>query len=90
MVNLPHSKYSWQIKIASEAPDANRVSQAIIIFYQRWYHTFGDKKGNVISGEYPYPGFSVEKKYQRQQTVEQDPKKYTRGGGSRKVNTKVD
>ena len=47
MVNLPHSKYSWQIKIASEAPDANRVSQAIIIFYQRWYHTFGDKKGKI-------------------------------------------
>ena len=53
-------------------------------------YTFMDKYGDVVSGEYPYPGFSLEKKYQRQQTVEQDPKKYTRGGGSRKVNTKVD
>ena len=38
--------------------------------------------------EYPYPGFALEKKFQRQQTVEQDPKKYTRGSTSRKADIK--
>jgi len=47
-------------------------------------HSFSDRKGNTVSGEYPYPGFSVQKKYERQQTVEQNPKKYTKGSGTRK------
>lgn len=47
MVNLPHSSHAWQIKVGTEAPDAKRVSQAIIIFYRQWYHTFGDRQNKI-------------------------------------------
>ena len=46
----------------------------------------GYEKG--VRSEYPYPGFALEKKYQRQQTVEQNPKKYTKGSTSRKADIK--
>lgn len=52
MINLPHSKYSWQIQVDSEPPAADRVSQAIIIFYRQWQAKFGDRRGKVKKSLY--------------------------------------
>jgi len=47
MISLPHSKFSFQIKSSNDVPDAERVSQAITIFYHKWRRKFGDKRGRV-------------------------------------------
>ena len=47
MINLPHSKYSWQIQDDSQPPSARRVSQAIVLFYRQWQIKFGDRGGKV-------------------------------------------
>ena len=47
MINLPHSKYSWQIQDNSQVPTAERVSQAIVIFHRQWEMNFGDRHGKV-------------------------------------------
>ena len=47
MINLPFSPNSWQIVELNEAPNSERVSQAITIFYQQWYKTFGDKEDRI-------------------------------------------
>ena len=47
MINLPHSRYSWQIQDDSQVPTAERVSQAIVIFYRQWEMKFGDRRGKV-------------------------------------------
>jgi len=52
MVNLPHSKHSWQIKVKGEAPDVGRVSRAIVLFYRQWQHTFGDRHGKIKKNLY--------------------------------------
>jgi len=52
MINLPHSKYSWQIKADSEPPDPERVSQAIILFYRQWQTRFGDRRGRIKKNLY--------------------------------------
>ena len=52
MINLPHSKYSWQIQVGSEPPDTERVSQAIILFYRQWQLRFGDRRGKVKKNLY--------------------------------------
>ena len=52
MINLPHSKYSWQIQSDSDVPSTERVSQAVILFYRQWQAKFGDRKGKVKKNLY--------------------------------------
>lgn len=47
MVNLPYSKHSWQIKVKDEAPSAERVSKAIVLFYRQWQNKFGDRHNKI-------------------------------------------
>ena len=47
MVNLSYSPRSWQIVDSDQAPNAERVSQAVTIFYRQWQKTFGDKEGRI-------------------------------------------
>ena len=52
MINLPHSKYSWQIQSDDDVPSTERVSQAVILFYRQWQTTFGDRRGKVKKNLY--------------------------------------
>lgn len=52
MINLPHSKYSWQIQSGSKVPNPERVSQAIILFYRQWQSKFGDRHEKVKKNLY--------------------------------------
>ena len=52
MVNLPHSPHSWQIIDSNKAPNSDRVSQAIVIFYRQWQLKFGDKDDKIKKNLY--------------------------------------
>ena len=49
LVKLPDFTAAWQIKIGNQTPEAKKVSQAMIIFYNQWIKHFGDRDGKVLN-----------------------------------------
>ena len=89
MASKADKKYKQFIKIDNADPYGYTKIDTDKLGTQ--HSDFTDKYGDRVSGEYPYPGFALERKYQRLQTVEQGSKKsnkkYTKGSTSRKVNS---
>jgi hypothetical protein len=48
ITKLPDFISAWQIQVKNETPSAKNVSQAMIIFYNRWSRQFGDKNKKVL------------------------------------------